>query len=201
MREAEQQWGRATPLLVHTDLFVVHDDLTLIMESFWAYQKLRPDVYHLNRLMLQNVITGCTVMINQALHDLSPTIPANATMHDWWLGLVAVAFGKVISLKKATISYRQHTDNVVGAKKWGISTIWDYFRRGSTIKRSIRKKIVQAESFFEHYHDRLSVENRDLVQQFIDLQHKNKAKKILSIIKNRFYMIGLFRNLGLFINI
>lgn len=39
---------------------------------------------HLNRLLTQNVVTGCTVMINRALADLVTPIPEKAMMHDWW---------------------------------------------------------------------------------------------------------------------
>lgn len=37
-------------------------------------------------------------------------------MHDWWLALIAAAMGRAVFLDRATIDYRQHGGNVVGAK-------------------------------------------------------------------------------------
>ena len=46
-------------------------------------------------------------------------------MHDWWLALVASAFGKISYIESALVLYRQHDNNAVGAKQYinpGIST-------------------------------------------------------------------------------
>ncbi len=45
-------------------------------------------------------------------------ISDKAIMHDWWLAIVAAAFGKVIFLDTPLIYYRQHENNTIGAKKF-----------------------------------------------------------------------------------
>ena len=37
-------------------------------------------------------------------------------MHDWWMALIAACFGKIGFVRQATILYRQHRANEVGAK-------------------------------------------------------------------------------------
>ena len=59
------------------------------------------------------------MMINRELRRIA-TRSVNIDkiiMHDWWLSLIASAFGYVYYIPKATISYRQHGDNSVGAEK------------------------------------------------------------------------------------
>lgn len=53
-------------------------------------------------------------MLRKAL-PFPPSIP----MHDWWLGLVAACGGGVAPLPEATVLYRQHGGNEVGAARFG----------------------------------------------------------------------------------
>ena len=39
-------------------------------------------------------------------------------MHDWWLALVAAAFGTLIFLDTPLVHYRQHDANTIGAKEY-----------------------------------------------------------------------------------
>ncbi len=121
MKELENTYGECTPLLVHTDLKVVDKDLKTISDSFWRYQNINPYKNSLNYLILQNTITGCTMLINNSLRDFIKSIPNKAIMHDWWLGLMASAFGKIKPIEKSTVLYRQHSSNDTGAKGYSAS--------------------------------------------------------------------------------
>ncbi|MEI6100951.1 MAG: glycosyltransferase family 2 protein, partial [Eubacteriales bacterium] len=115
MQEAEAKYGKNMPVLAHTDLEVVDEELNTIAPSMMRSQRLSKTFVELNRLLVQNYVTGCSVMINRALLDrvrfgsLGPIV-----MHDWWVALVASAFGKIVFLDKPTIKYRQHADNQIG---------------------------------------------------------------------------------------
>lgn len=101
---------QSIPLCVHTDLQIVDSQLsgTAVMNG--------NDVWHdFLRLMFGNCVTGCTMMINEALKKLLDFNQVDTVyMHDWWIALVAAAFGKILYLNEPTILYRQHNDNVVG---------------------------------------------------------------------------------------
>lgn len=103
------------PVCVHTDLQIVDSQLqgTEIMNG----NKVWHSFIH---LMFGNCVTGCTVMINNALKNKLQLDKLNLNrvyMHDWWVALVAAYFGRVVYLNEPTILYRQHGNNVVGSMK------------------------------------------------------------------------------------
>jgi hypothetical protein len=108
------------PLLVFTDATVVDAQLNVLAPSLWAYQKSAPAMAsRLSRVLLMNPANGCTMMINRALIDRARPIPREAVMHDAWLLLVAVAFGKADYVPRPTLRYRQHGRNEAGSRPWG----------------------------------------------------------------------------------
>lgn len=104
------------PLLVHTDMAVVNEDLTEIHPSFWHFAHLDPEPATLQRLAVHNVVTGATVMINRPLRELVRDIPPEAAMHDAWIACVASAFGRIMAVATPTMLYRQHPANAIGAR-------------------------------------------------------------------------------------
>lgn len=111
------------PVLVHSDLRVVDADANLIAGSFMAYQGLRPSRDSLAAQLLSNTLTGCTAMTNPALIRRALPVPADAVMHDWWLSLIASAFGRRVYLDAAMVDYRQHDQNTIGAKSYTKRTL------------------------------------------------------------------------------
>ncbi len=105
------------PVLVHSDLQVVSADKQVLGESLIRYQGLEIERNRFANLVISNLITGCTALINEPLARKALPVPADAIMHDWWLGLVASAFGKVVFIDRPLVHYRQHGANTIGAKE------------------------------------------------------------------------------------
>lgn len=106
------------PILVATDLRVVDEQLSPIKESF--NEDLKIDVFrkHPELICVRHVVTGCTMMFNRAAKEVSLPMSLRATMHDEWVALCVHFKGGVISiLDNATILYRQHTSNTLGAEQ------------------------------------------------------------------------------------
>ena len=117
MRKAEKEHP-GLPILVHTDLEVVDGDLHTIAKSMLSYQRLPKLLNSLDEHLVQNIVTGCTVMINRNAVEVSLPIPVEAIMHDWWVTLKVLSnHGAVVFVEQSTILYRQHDANSVGSKK------------------------------------------------------------------------------------
>lgn len=108
----------SVPALVHGDLRLVDENAQEMAPSMSAYQGLRPDLDSLAAQLISNTVTGCSALMNRALVELSTPVPAAAIMHDWWISLVASAFGRRVYLEETLADYRQHGNNTIGAKEW-----------------------------------------------------------------------------------
>ena len=111
-REAER--GPELPLLAHSDLAVVDEDLRRLHPSFVALQRIdgrQPPA----GLLVGNSVTGCASVVNAALLRCALPMP-DVAMHDWWLAQCAGAFGEIAFLDAPTLLYRQHGANAVGAR-------------------------------------------------------------------------------------
>jgi glycosyltransferase involved in cell wall biosynthesis len=202
IKSLEMKYGKNYKLLVHTDMRVVDNKLNEISDSFFKYQNLNPENgYLLRRLLIQNVITGCSIVLNKALKDFAYPIPPDSIMHDWWLALVAVTFGKVDYLNIPTVLYRQHSQNDVGAKKWGLSYIFSRLFTPDRIHDYFNKTIIQSESFLIEYENKLNRDDYLLVKAYTNLNTESFWRKRFLLIKNGHYQLGDVRNLGLFLYI
>ena len=106
------------PILVHSDLEVVSEQNTVIAKSLINYQGLEIERNSFPNLLISNLVTGCTALINESLAKKALPVPGDAIMHDWWLALVATAFGKLVFMDIPLVHYRQHGNNTIGAKEF-----------------------------------------------------------------------------------
>ena len=120
--EKQQTGTKPIPVLIHSNLRVVSEEKSLIAESFVHYQGLEIERNRFTNLVISNVVTGCTAFINEALARKAVPVSKEAIMHDWWLSLVASAFGKLVFIDAPLVSYRQHDTNAIGAKEFVKST-------------------------------------------------------------------------------
>lgn len=109
-----------TPAAVFTDMKVVDENLNVIADSFWNYQKLDPSIARDWRLLLaQNVVPGCTLMFNRAAKSVILPFALPEMMHDHWIASRVAKYGLVGFLAEPTMLYRQHGENAEGARRPG----------------------------------------------------------------------------------
>jgi glycosyltransferase involved in cell wall biosynthesis len=197
MQAMEAKYGQQTPILVHTDLTVVDQNLNVIYPSLRQYQNLDPYPEKLlPRLLVQNFVTGCTVLINKPLKDLVTPIPPEAIMHDWWIALTAAAFGKIAYIPEPSVLYRQHQHNSIGAKKWGMNYILSRLKNLKQIRLDIQKTIIQAQKFRETFYSQLTLEQLDILDTYINLPNQEWRIRKYKMIEKGYYQFGKLKNLG-----
>ncbi len=193
MEQMTQQFGTSTPLLVHTDLKVTDAVLTLVAESFWKYQNVDSNQKNFNNFLVNNNITGCTMMINRTLAILSQPIPTEAIMHDWWIALTASAFGYIDCINIPTILYRQHGKNDTGASRYD----WRFWVKRFFKRPSMEHYILQSKAFLEIHHHHLLSWQRIILNDIVHLPQMNWWKRRQTLIKHKVLKNGLIRNIGL----
>jgi glycosyltransferase involved in cell wall biosynthesis len=157
--QQQEQLTPGMPIAVHSDLRVVNAKGESIADSFAAYQGLQPECSRFTAQLLINTITGCTALLNPALLHRALPIPQQAIMHDWWLALVASAFGKICYINEPLIDYRQHNSNIIGAKGYVKPSIGHHFVKklfDDKNRDAFLRVVQQAAIFREKYADDLT---------------------------------------------
>lgn len=199
MRQMEKRYGNEIPLLVHTDLRVVDERLSELNPGFHKYMNLETDS-KLNKELIQNQVTGCTVMINKALREYVAQVTdvELIVMHDHWLALIALVFGKMSYLNKATIDYRQHGNNSVGAQNArSISYMWHRLLRGKNkFRQDMRNSCNQVGYFVQLYVS--CIKNKKVIKllnKYAHLYEENKIIRILCFFRHGFWKKGVSRKI------
>ncbi|MBR0085732.1 MAG: glycosyltransferase family 2 protein [Lachnospiraceae bacterium] len=183
MREAEKG-TEGLPVLVHTDLDIADENLTVMGKSFLKHMKLPTELSNPERL-IQNNVTGCTMMINRPLLDLLKKAVRGGehiVMHDHFAAIIAGLTGKVVCLAEPTIFYRQHGINSVGAKSTAsdLSVIKDRAKKGrEAFQEDLNRYIEQAKYILYLYRDDIE-ENQDkrILRTFSRLDRMSKLQKV-----------------------
>ncbi|MDD3362868.1 MAG: glycosyltransferase family 2 protein [Hespellia sp.] len=185
------------PFLIHTDLKVVDDNLNVICDSFAKYRNLNMNIQDLNHLLIQNNITGCTMLWNRTLNDMLYLDNKSVAMHDWWMSTVTSMFGTIIYIPTATILYRQHLENVVGATEVNsFGFIMKRLKNLEHVKHTLYIPQVQAKALLQVYKDVLDNDNRKILEKMSELRKKNKCKRIFTILKYHYLKQGMIQIIG-----
>lgn len=196
MSRIENRRSKARPILIFNDALVVDEELNYLDRSFYRSNRLKVHKTGFNRMLMENKCIGCTMFMNKALVDLLGETGPQIRYHDWWMALIASAFGTVRFVKAPTIMYRQHSANQIGQTNMG-----EYIKKRSADKDDVRDRLLstyqQAAFFKQIYLDRLSGIKRRRINAFTSLEKAGFFKKRFIVLKNRFFKSGFFRNVGL----
>ena len=188
----------AVPAMVHTDLRVVDGEGNPVSAS---YHGTGANFSALCPLLVRNVVTGCTMMVNAALADLvcsKPISPA-MRMHDWWFALIAATCGKLEYLTEATMDYRIHGANAVGGQNK--DTLFAMVKRAltSNLGDVVQANFAQAKVLLEQYGEHMDPECRQTVARFVQMAGQNAIKRKLGYIKGGYLPENKAKKIGLII--
>lgn len=196
MKQAKN--NTSVPILVHTDLEVVDENLKTLGNSFIKYRALDPKCKDINHLLIQNNVTGCTMMVNRPLlvKALQVENIDEIAMHDWWFALIASIYGKIYFLNESTIKYRQHSENVVGATN--VNSLGFIIKRvvgKDHVKETINMSIRQAQKLLDDYTD-IPQNMKKVIVGFSKINNLNKLNRQYYVIKNKILKQGTIQKIG-----
>ncbi len=199
LEEAESRLGEDTPILVHSDCEVIGADGCTLHESFFRHQGWDPAANTLPRLLVQNNVTGCTVLMNRALCRLAAdrADPERIFMHDWFLAMTAAAFGEIVFISRPLVRYRQHGANAVGASAKGLSgRALAALRDREKARARIALTYEQAEAFRNAYGGLLSEPARACVDGYLALRGLPKPQRIRALREGGYLMQSRTARIG-----
>lgn len=190
LREAESRFGADTPLLVHSDARLIDGAGKVLHPSFFRHQGWDAKATTLNRLLVQNNATGCTMVMNEALRRiLCAHLPGEGVLHDWWIALTAAAYGQVICLPEALTDYRQHEKNAIGASRKGLlHRAMASLRAPQRVRERIELPRRMACAMLDIHGEELPQDARCTLEGYIALQKLPKAKRIAALRRGGYLM-------------
>ena len=184
MLDLEALYGSETPLLVHSDCSLIGESGENIGNSFFARQGWDPAAVSLPQLLVQNNVTGCTLIMNESLRKLiaEHAKAGDLFMHDWFIALTAASFGQIAFVKRPLTRYRQHTGNEIGASAHsllarGLAALGNR----QDAKRRILLTYTHAEAFSRLYGDLLPAQAKSTVDRYLATQRMPKLSRILAV--------------------
>lgn len=182
LHRMEQQFGKNIPLLIHSDLCVVDNDLNTIHPSYLEFEKIKRNTQlPLTTLLINNFISGCTLGMNKRLLRIAFPIPENVLLHDWWCALCAASIGKIDFVDQATLLYRQHEHNSIGSNGFYKKLI--NINSGTFTKKKINFKhcFAQAENLLSRIKPEQA--NYQVINDFSGLLNKNVLSRYVNARK------------------
>lgn len=108
--------GKNNAIMIFGNMSVVDHNLNVIDNDFWHLQKLNPElIFNWKKVLAQNVVTGCSMIINQSTVNNLRDIPDIKMIHDHFIAIKIAKSGIVDFIEEPTMFYVQHIDNLVGA--------------------------------------------------------------------------------------
>lgn len=198
MKEKEQEIGENQAIAVFTDAKVVDGVMRTLADSFFRHTGLQAQNHDLAHLLIENKLIGCTMMFNRAVANKMRKMPTRARYHDWWIALIAAAFGEIVYVDEPTINYRQHARNVVGGKTYAKYTV-ERLLSLKEQKLSLVEDERQAFELLNLYQDEMTEEQASIIRDFASLHSMNWFERRVKLFHHGFWKSGLIRNVGVFL--
>lgn len=194
MKKNEENGNK--PIALYTDYIETDSNLKELKQNKKNSQIYYKKDLDLSHLLVQNYLTGCCIMVNKELCQSLVEYSDAILMHDWWIAIYAVTFGKIVHIEKEYMYYRQHSNQVVGAKNVrSIKYVLQKLFSGSS-KKSMDAYIKQAKYFYKLYSKNMNNETREIFNVFINLPQKNKILRVYYLIKYKFLKSTFARIMG-----
>lgn len=95
--------------LVITDALLINTDGELISNSFFKELGGFSSGFIAN--LIKNKYHGCTIAFKKEMRTFILPFPTNLAMHDIWIGMCNVLYGKTFYIDEPLIQYRRHGGN------------------------------------------------------------------------------------------
>jgi len=203
IKRLENRVGPEKPCLVNTDATVVDSSLKLLHESKWRLSSLHPSRFPwFGRYLLDNTAQGCTMIMNRALVNLVGEIPDHFLYADWYIAIVASAFGHIDSIPISSVLWRRHQANASGVSRV-LGELVMALLQPFTVRQKIRRLydagLAYARVIRDKYFLLLDQRGRDVLSAFISFGDMGFWAKRKVALRYGFFFTSYRRSIGFFL--
>lgn len=120
--------------LVYSDVRVIDATGSLLSNTYLAQRSIRPiEGSDPLPFVFRNPAIGHTIVAKAELAPLMASLPETLIYHESWLIGVACQSGEVAYIDRVLGSYRQHSNNVIGAKYGFFKRVLGLFRKSNSL--------------------------------------------------------------------
>lgn len=186
----KREEDQSIPLVYCSNLELVDDHLTPI-----GLMRRKIPRFNEYTATVQNCSAGCTQVYNRKAAELycMADDASKIEMHDYWMFLIGIYLGKLIYDEWASIYYRQHSSNVIGAPK---KTVVKALKNISNGNSGRREKMIRM--FADIHEKRIKEGHIKILSNVRDYRTKFGCKlKLLFDIRYRSYSLRVTLNFKL----
>lgn len=200
LRALEQSYGLSVPMAVFTDAVVTDETLQPLAPSLLRYiNRQRTQVAVLNRICVEPNCYGCTMMLNRALVAKIGRVPPQVISHDWWAGMVATAFGRLVLIDQAPILHRRHTSNQSATQCSSLRRYLHQPTRLTTHRQWLAKVWLQCAVFSSRYASEMDPARAKLFADLAEIPSRSTGMKWWTLLRHRVRMTGFARNVAFYL--
>ena len=179
-----------SPVLVFTDMKVVDGELNVVDGSFERFSAIDPARTAFPQVVAQSLGAGCTMMGNATVRDAALRIEKvdDVIMHDWWVSLIAAAFGSIGYLDEPTSMYRQHGMNEIGALEYSPVRRASHF---DEMRESVAATLKQARVFRSCYGELMDRHQLKAIDEFLAAGNAKGVHAVLHLVRSGCWKKGL----------
>ncbi|MGB3065731.1 glycosyltransferase family 2 protein [Sphingobacterium thalpophilum] len=138
-----------------------------------------------NSLFLNSGVQGCSLMFNRALLNEIIDFPAYIIMHDHFVTMSAISFGKLKYIDLSLMLYRQHQKNVTGNVALTFADrVRSFIDRNTTILD--RGHYEANKSFYLKFRHKFTQTQSKMFEAYLKFPDLNLLEKIYTILKYDF---------------
>ncbi|UPZ16065.1 glycosyltransferase family 2 protein [Flavobacterium humidisoli] len=168
------------PLVCFHDLRLIDQNDIVTNNSFWKLHKFVPKKFTFRKLLIVNIITGCTCIINRCMkEEMLKSDMEHIIMHDYLLALIGYGFGNVVYIEEPLMYYRSHTGTVTEKEKITFGNRIKSFISRVNDGNYLLPYILQIEKVNYLYGDKFDLQRKKLVDSFIGLKNKGLLNRMI----------------------
>lgn len=195
MKEIEDRRDSSFPVLIYSNYYDFYNEN--VEKTNIVYNKAPENKF--SRIVLQNWLMGCTMLLNRSLLERCAEIPEEADNHDAWIAMIGSLIGEIGYIHTPTLLHRIHSNNVT--QQVNTKNINNRIKR--IVKRVAKRKDYRKKMENLLFCIRNTIDgsecNIEILDELDKLLYSKGIQTYRIMKKNQFYGVNIVQNILFFL--